>query len=177
MSDVATVFHDLYEGGVKLLHIVNGDHVGETLNRAAILGDVLVWREVYPAGAAFLDMEDRACRKLRTAYLERALGIPSDDYVRGCEMQERELRRFGAYDEVVLWFEHDLFDQTMLWYLLRWFAGQTLGRTKLSLLCIGEFPGIDRFRGLGQLTVEQLETLSATWRPVGRKELETGAKL
>ena len=63
-----------------------------------------------------------------------------------------------------MWFEHDLFDQTMLWYLLRWFSGQTLGRTKLSLLCIGEFPGVDRFRGLGQLTVAQLKTLSGTWR-------------
>ncbi len=160
-----------------MLHIVNGDHVGETLKRAAIPGDVLVWREVYPVGPAFLDMEDRECRTMRAAYLEREMGIPANDYVRVCEEQERELGRFGTYDEVVMWFEHDLFDQTMLWYLLRWFAGRPLGRTKLSLLCIGEFPGIDRFRGLGQLTVEQLETLSGTWRPVGRREFETGAKL
>jgi len=177
VADVAAVFHDLHEGGASMLHIVNGDHVGETLKRADIPGDVLVWREVYPAGPIFPNLDDPVCRAARAADLERTMGIPADEYVRHCERQERELARFGEYDEVVLWFEHDLFDQTMLWYLLRWFSGQALGRTKLSLLCIGEFPGIERFRGLGQLTVAQLESLSGTWRPVGREELETGSRL
>ncbi|GIP31014.1 RNA polymerase subunit sigma-24 [Paenibacillus sp. J2TS4] len=69
---------------------------------------------------------------------------------------------------------HDLFDQTMLCYLLYWFSKQKLGRTRLNLLCIGEFPGIERFRGLGRLSVEQLGTLSGTWHVVERQELDLG---
>lgn len=108
-------------------------------------------------------------------YLERTLGIPADDYVANCKSQEQILRNFHKYDEIVLWFEHDLFDQLMLSYLLHWFSNQALGHTKLNLLCIGDYPGIDLFRGLGQLTSKQLETLSGTWQRVGQKELDTGS--
>ncbi|WP_052410410.1 hypothetical protein [Paenibacillus durus] len=84
---------------------------------------------------------------------------------------------FTKYNEIVLWFEYDLFDQTMLCYLLHSLAGQTLGDTKLSLLCIGDYPGVERFRGLGQLTVKQLKALSGTWRSVSERELALGSKM
>jgi len=39
-------------------------------------------------------------------------------------------------------------------------------RTHGSLICIGSFPGIDRFIGLGQLTAEQLATLVGSGVPI-----------
>ena len=103
------------------------------------------------------------------------MGIPADDYVTTGKSQEQILQNFHKYDEVVLWFEHDLFDQLMLSFLLHWFSNQTLGHTKLNLLCIGDYPGIDLFRGLGTATSKQLETLSGTWKRVEQKELDTGS--
>jgi len=41
------MINDLYEGGVSMLHIVNGDIVGDKLRKGNIRGDILVWREVY----------------------------------------------------------------------------------------------------------------------------------
>ena len=35
-----------------------------------------------------------------------------------------------------------------------------------SLICIDRFPGVERFVGLGQLTVEQLATFVGTERPI-----------
>jgi hypothetical protein len=109
--------------------------------------------------------------------LERTLGIPQTEYINISEIQEQTLQGFRKYKEIVLWFEHDLFDQTMLVFLLHWFAKQPLGQTQLNLLCIGEYPGIELFRGLGQLTAKQLEELSGTWHPIGRRELELGSKV
>jgi len=43
-------------------------------------------------------------------------------------------------------------------YLLDWFSKLSRGKTKLSLICVGEFRGVEDFRGLGQLTGEQLTT-------------------
>ncbi|WP_217593810.1 DUF1835 domain-containing protein [Cohnella sp. GbtcB17] len=160
-----------------MLHIVNGDSVGDKLRKGNIRGDILVWREVYPAGPTFVKMEEPRARTARAAYLEKAMGIPADEYAAACESQEQTLRSFRQYDEVVLWFEHDLFDQLMLGYLLHWFSRQELGHTKLHLLCIGAYPGIERFHGLGQLTVEQLETLGGTWKRIGQRELETGRRI
>ena len=176
VADFIHVFNDLYEGGKGMLHIVNGDHVAETL-RGVVQGDILVWREVYPDGPNFVDPAKPANRLARAQYLEKAMGVPVAEFTRLSEMQEQTLAQFDRYEEVVLWFEHDLFDQTMLCYLLYWFAQRPLGRTKLSLLCIGSFPGIELFRGLGQLNAEQLATLSGTWLTIGRDQLALGAAL
>ncbi|TVX93390.1 sigma-70 family RNA polymerase sigma factor [Paenibacillus agilis] len=176
VADFVSVFTDLYEGGTRMLHIVNGDVVADKLRKGNIQGEILVWRELYPFGPVFKEMDAFTNRELRAKYLERTLGIPESEYIRIGKEQEQKLHQFHNYDEVVLWFEHDLFDQTMLSYLLNWFNGRPLGNTKLNLLCIGSYPGIQLFRGLGQLSTEQLETLSGTWTPIGTAELELGSK-
>lgn len=160
-----------------MLHIVNGDSVGDKLKQGNIQGDILVWRELYSFGPVFKRMDEPDHRRTRAQYLEHTLGIPEKEFIETCESQERKLQDFRKYDEIVLWFEHDLFDQTMLAYLLHWFQEQSLGNTKLSLLCIGAYPGIELFRGLGQLSTEQLETLSGTWHAIGKEELMLGSKL
>ncbi|GBG06941.1 putative DNA-directed RNA polymerase subunit sigma [Paenibacillus agaridevorans] len=160
-----------------MLHIVNGDIVGDKLRAGNIRGDILVWREVYPVGPVFVEMDEPHQRSPRVEYLERTLGISADDYVTHYKSQEQILQNFHKYNEIVLWFEHDLFDQLMLSYLLHWFSKQTLGHTKLNLLCIGDYPGIDLFRGLGQLSAKQLEALAGTWQRIGQKELETGSRI
>lgn len=177
VTDFVTMFNDLYEGGTAMLHIVNGDSVGDKLKKGNIRGDILVWREIYPVGPVSAAMDEPDLRSARAAYLEAALGVPADEYRAACESQEQALEGFRKYDEVVLWFEHDLFDQLMLSYLLHWFSNRTLGGTILNLLCIGEYPGIDLFMGLGQLTTKQLEGLSGTWRRIGERELETGRRI
>ncbi|OMD82530.1 RNA polymerase subunit sigma [Paenibacillus odorifer] len=177
VADVLSVFNHLYEGGKAVLHIVNGDVVGEKLRQGIVKGDVLVWREVYSHGPVFLDPADGDNRAVRAQYLEQTMGIPQREFIANSERQEKILADFHKYEEVVLWFEHDLFDQTMLSYLLHWFSKQKMLTTKLSLLCIGEYPGIKLFRGLGQLSIEQMETLSGTWKLIGAKELEAGQAL
>lgn len=175
--DVAAMFNLLDDGGRKMLHIVNGDVVGDMLKQGVVQGDVLVWREIYSAGPIFVNPSGENERGIRAGVLEHTLGIPAEKYLSGCEEQEEKLRGFKRYDEVVLWFEHDLFDQSMLAYLLHWLKTQKPGRVKLSLLCIGEFPGIELFHGLGQLTPAQLKSLSGTWRNIGKEELELGSVL
>lgn len=177
VADFIAVFQDLYEGGRKMLHIVNGDVVADKLKQGSLQGDILVWREIYTVGPIFEEMNTDAHLTVRAKYLEENLGISAEQYMMSCKQQEEQLAKFRKYDEVVLWFEHDLFDQTMLCYLLSFFAHQDFGNTKLNLLTIGDFPGIELFRGLGQLTTEQLLTLSGTWQLVGKDELQLGDAL
>lgn len=161
-----------------MLHIVNGDVVGEKLKRAGIAGDILVWREIYTHGPAFAEMEKPENRKLRAAYLEETLAIPQAEYMRFCEQQEKQA---GEQDEIVLWFEHDLFDQTMLCKLLHRYErfGSALGRPKsdLNFICIGEYPGKPAFRGLGELDPSQLAGLFGTRQHVSDEMVRLGAGL
>ncbi len=46
--------------------------------------------------------------------------------------------------------------QLQLLQLLDWFSAAELGDTRLELICIDRFEGIEPFRGIGQLTPEQM---------------------
>ena len=72
-----------------------------------------------------------------------------------------------AYDELVLWFEHDLFDQLNLIQVLEPSRGsRSAGRSRSALICIGSFPGRPRFKGLGELTARRAG--AAVRRPASR---------
>lgn len=178
VANLLSMYRDLYEGGEAMLHVVNGDVMADKLRQGIVQGEILVWREIYPVGPVFRNMTPGESLCPRAAYLESRLGIPRQQYLENCEAQERVLRDFRKYREIVLWFEHDLFDQTMLAFLLHWFARQpSLGDTRLSLLCIGSYPGIEDFRGLGQLSLEQLGALTGTWQAIGPQEMELGRRV
>ena len=61
--------------------------------------------------------------------------------------------------EVVLWFEHDLFDQLNLIWLLDALAEAGTPEQRVRLVVIGEHPEVDPFHGLGQLSPAQLLAL------------------
>ena len=70
--------------------------------------------------------------------------------------------------KVVLWFEHDLFDQLQLIRTLDVIGGADRAalQSNASLICIDRFPGVERFIGLGQLTGDELATLVGTEQPI-----------
>ena len=77
----------------------------------------------------------------------------------GSALQRRDRTLLGALRDrrhVVLWFEHDLYDQLQLVDILA--LASTTGGTP-ELIVAGSFPGKPSFRGLGELTAAELETL------------------
>ena len=85
-----------------------------------------------------------------------------------------DLRRWRAtiedhdsYDELILWFEHDLFDQLNLIQLLDWIRERLPAMKQVSLVCIGTFPGHSAFKGLGERTPDELASLLETRQRVG----------
>jgi hypothetical protein len=54
--------------------------------------------------------------------------------------------------------------------VLDWFSRRDLGGVKLSLICIGHYPGLERFVGLGALTANQLASLADTRLAVGETQ-------
>ena len=91
------------------------------------------------------------------------------DFLSGCgwgskhallsALQRRDRTVTGALRDrrqVVLWFEHDLYDQLQLLDVL---ALASVADGTPELIVVGSFPGKPSFRGLGELTANQLETL------------------
>ena len=57
------------------------------------------------------------------------------------------IERHESYDELILWFEHDLFDQLNLIQLLTWISERFPAGKPVSLICVGSFPGRPQLQG------------------------------
>lgn len=168
-----------------MLHIHNGESTAGTLRQSEVPGEHFAWREALISGPAAGVLDDDASLQTRATHLAGAYGMNATDQsqTQGVEYCKQGLREQAAvfatlrdHEEVVLWFEHDLFCQANLIYLLDWFKRQELGKTKLGLICVGEFPRVEDFRGLGQLTPEQLASLYPQRREITEAQLDLGAR-
>ena len=159
----------------RLLHVLNGDATRGKLERSDVPGTYTVWADVLHEGPLPRLADDARFREARLAFLATMdPWVAPDDGAGQYREWDDRLAAFSDYDEVVLWLEHDLFDQLILVRHLDWFARRDLGGTALSLICIGEFPGIDGFAGLGQLAPDQLASLLTTRQRVTARQMELG---
>ena len=158
------------EDGVSTLHITNGDCAAGTL-RQFLTDPVLITADVLHDGPAPRVDLDR-WHEVRARYLSSSNHVTFEETRNDLATCDRTIAEADRYGEVVLWFEHDLFDQLLLVRTLDLLGGsQTAAlrqttKTRVSLICIDRFPGVDRFVGLGQLSAQQLASLAETRRPV-----------
>src|SRR5438132_385213 len=123
-----------------MLHIHGGESSANTARQSTIPGEHVGWREALIYGPAPSAVAGLEWRKLRARHLLDYYGGDLQKYEADLLSQEETLTTFSGHDEVVLWFEHDLFCQANLLYLLNWFAHRDLGKTSLSLICTGVLP-------------------------------------
>src|SRR6478752_3275244 len=142
-----------------MLHITNGESVVGTFRQVKFPGVYLSWLDVLhdgpvPQTQTLEELSDVRARALA------GFGWGSYEKIRaGFAARDQALAGFSQHEEIVLWFEHDLFDQLQLIQLLDWFAQQELGKVKLSLVQVNSYPGVTPFYGLGQLSGTQLARL------------------
>ena len=159
-----------------MLHIHNGDSAAGTAKKSDIPGEHLAWREALVCGPAPGGPGPDEFRQVRAQHLADAYGANLERTVQELGAQEEKLARFSDHEEVVLWFEPDLFGQVQLIYLLDWLARNKPGQTRLSLICINEFPGIEGFRGFGELNQQQLAGLFPRRQEITQPQLDLGSK-
>jgi len=93
------------------------------LRRAGMRGELVPWRDVLHEGPVPEDLTLAELSEVRARWLAlQGLSQP-DDLLRDFMERENILRRYCDFDEVVLWFEWDLYDQLQLIQILDFFAG------------------------------------------------------
>ena len=155
----------------RFLHIRCGDDILEKLDQAGLPGDKIRWTDVLSEGPLHRHASETDRQRERAAYLSSRFFVPMTETYREIMGADWRVDQCEHYNETVLWFEADLFDQVILVYLLQRLMPRA-DRTRLSLICIGGFPGVEHFIGLGQLTPEQLAELLPTRRQVTRRQFE-----
>ncbi|MEJ8573400.1 DUF1835 domain-containing protein [Microbaculum marinum] len=160
------------------LHIRCGMDVKQALSDAGFSGDFLEYSDPFCQGpvVAADDFLDRRAGFLADAY-GAEMGLTKARCLARLESEEAALASAAArYERVVLWFEHDSYDQLILARCLVQFAEFGAAST-LELIDIDRFPGSIRFIGLGQLPPEALRLLWSKRRAISREQLDLGARV
>ena len=158
----------------ETVHLRCGSDIRQALQTAGFRGRFVEFSDPFCHGpvSAGADLP-----LLRRAYLQGAYGLDPADAAARVARSYSDLTAVlaGEGGPVVLWFEHDAYDQLILAYLL-WCLSMAPPRRIMELVCVDAVPGVGQFVGLGQLSPESLLMLwEARRRPVLAQDIAAGA--
>ena len=164
------------DGGERTLHLRCGSDIVPALRQAGFNGDVLEYTDPLCLGpvTAGEDWLPRRAAFLATAFAQPLNRDPAAmaDSLAAAEAALRDAPT--RYARIVLWFEHDSYDQLILARCLARFAKAAPER--LELISVGRYPGAARFIGLGQLPPEALRLLWSERQPVSPDALRVATE-
>ncbi|HEX2210629.1 MAG TPA: DUF1835 domain-containing protein [Longimicrobium sp.] len=147
-----------------MLHVTNGDSAAERIRAAGVEGTILPWRDVLHDGPVPAGLPLERLSAVRAEFLAARGGGDAGEVRRSFAERDRILACARDEDEVVLWFEHDLYDQLQLLQVLDWFADHP--HPRLTLINPPEY--------LGMVDPEHARELFETREPVSRGQLALG---
>jgi hypothetical protein len=149
-----------------MLHITNGDSAAHRIRASGVEGMVVPWREVLHEGPVPGGLSLAELSAVRARFIADEGWGPLAEVQAGFAERDGWLSAAGTHREVVLWFEHDLYDQLELIQLLDWFADHPIPR--LTLVNPAEY--------LGLAAPERLAALFAERVPVTDAQLALGRR-
>ncbi len=108
-------------------HIVTGDALAGTFRRTGLEGPVIVSRECLIDGPV-ADEDETTFWNKRAAFIVDSFGASPNEYFEQVKSEFDKIRSITTDDEVYLWFEHDLFCQTNMWFTVSLLAKQGITR-------------------------------------------------
>lgn len=137
----------------KILNITNGDSAVNIMKKANLPGDFLPWRDILhdgpvPEGLSFDELSEVRAQFI----IEQGWGEPENIRI-SFDERAQVLNSIEHYDKVILWFEHDLYDQLQILQILDWFSGHPADTTELSIICTDQYLGLvspDEMKALQQ---------------------------
>jgi len=151
-----------------MLLVTNGDSAAERIEGVVPAGDVMPWRDVLHEGPVQAGLSDRELGEVRARFLADRGWASLNETAESFAERDAVLADFAKHDEVVLFFEHDLYDQLQLIQILHRFLGRDLGSTRLSLVVADEH--------LGNLGPERLLALFMSRRETRDEVLELAGR-
>jgi DNA-binding transcriptional MerR regulator len=150
-----------------LLHVTNGESAGNTLRQTGLGGAVMSWNDVLHEGPVRAVARSKLLRERASFLSERGWGSRREILSSLERRDEQFLEALSAGANVVLWFEHDLYDQLQLVDALA--LAHDIGAAP-DLIVVGTYLGTLRAEELEGLwparrtaTAEALVQASAAW--------------
>jgi hypothetical protein len=152
-----------------ILHVANGHSTTALIEQSAVPGRTMVWCDPLNEGPVPGNVSDEELLRLRAEFLA---GDPADVAEVAADLTQwrANVDDQDSYDELVLWYEHDLFDQLNLIQLLTHLAARRRSKP-IAIVMIDSFPGHPNFKGIGELTPPDVAALFDSRRPITPEQL------
>jgi hypothetical protein len=105
---------------MNYLHIINGATLLEPLKAAGLTGTFSEYADLLHEGPVMTDDDMAVWLYMRAEFIAENGWGKQEDVLRQMQEWQASLASFRDYDDVVLWYEHDLFDQLLLIRHLNW---------------------------------------------------------
>jgi len=135
------------------LHITNGSSLTKYLKELNFSGDFLTWHEMLCEGPTIELIGTDEFVKTRRTFLNEFYNIDIDEYQFHKELEVFE--RINDYSKIILWFEYDLFCHINLMAVIS-LLKQKKVTLPFFLVCSGRIKGEKDFKGLGELSENQI---------------------
>jgi hypothetical protein len=152
----------------RFLHVASGTSTTAIIHEAGSPGSTSIWADPLHEGPVPGDLTDEQLLDVRARHLARnaEVGIDPAETIAELRRWRQVIDDDASYDELVLWYEHDLFDQLNLVQLLSRIGQASRISRLVSLICINAFSGHPRFKGLGELSPAEVGSLLDARQPV-----------
>lgn len=142
----------------NILHILNGEATRSSFEDTGLDGDIMVWHEVLSEGPLEENIASGSFWRKRSDWICKMFGETPDGYEEKVISQLSKLNE--PYEEFNLWFEFDLHCQVNMLGVIMMLSKRTdLSTPAIYLICPDSYPGIDDFKGMGQLDSDELDYL------------------
>ena len=140
------------------LHVTNGDAVIYLFKKAGILGTHVPWRDALHEGPLDATIPLELHSRMRGEYLAtRGLGNPIK-ILHDFSTRDATLARAAEFEEIVLWFEHDLYDQLQVLQVMVALDAMELEPGRVSIVQSDAY--------LGSMTADEIVALHPRRRTV-----------
>lgn len=151
------------------LNITNGSNSVELMKAAGISGDKMSWDDILHEGPVPQGLTLRELSAVRAAYMSQLGWGNADEIQQKFSARDELLEKSVGYANIVLWFEHDLYDQLQLVQILDWFHQQVGPQCNLSLIGTGKH--------LGYHTPQEVSALESELKPISKQQLQLASDI
>lgn len=140
------------------LHITNGDTLTERLKSLHLKGDIITWREMLCEGKTLTNVGSETFWKTRFEFLNKNYKVTKSWFIEKTLKEYRSLCNHKQQDNIVLWFEYDLFCQINMLAVISWLKTHRK-YANITLVCCGNEDETDKLYGLSEVSDEKLMQL------------------
>ena len=153
------------------VHILNGDSTAYILEKSQLKGDTIVWREMLCNGPLEYDIGSDTFWMKRYEFFKNELKVDKLEYYDKTISELVKIEDLSTYDEVVMWFEYDLFCQINLMALCTYLLKHFRKDISYYLICVGREYDKNGWQTLGDYLPEEYHELYKKKVKISRHDL------